>query len=41
MKPAAQALKIANRLLNILFFLALLIFALIAIFVKIYPDNFF
>ena len=40
MKPAAQV-KDRDRLLNILFFLALLIFALIAIFVKIYPDNFF
>ncbi len=40
MKPAVKT-KNRNRLLNILFFLALQIFIVIAIFVKVYPENVF
>jgi undecaprenyl-diphosphatase len=40
MKPAAQP-KDRDRLLNILFFLALLIFIVIAVCVYIYPENSF
>jgi membrane-associated phospholipid phosphatase len=38
MKPAAQS-KDRDRLLNVLFFLILLIFIVIALFVLIYPEN--
>ena len=40
MKPAAHPTD-RNRLMNILFFMALLIFIVIAIFVHVYPENVF
>ena len=40
MRPAAQRSDY-DRFLNVLFFLALLIFVLIAVFVHVYPDNLF
>ena len=40
MKPAAQH-KDRDRLLNVIFFLALLIFIVIAVYVNAYPENIF